>query len=288
MTDQLSPQKSKFETYQTAKTRLKKIQSRLTKLDDLSPDLKKLLSCKPGDRCNTEACPVCLRQFRKQLPLEAVRLGISDGDWTAASIIPADMVYPKGKLRDADLKAIRKRVSKWMDRSKLSDKVVIGGIDISFNTRSNVPIGWQLHLYLLIKAPCTEELKQQIRKAFPASIEAPRPYRIKAVASGSFKRVLTYSYKSGFYCRSQFEKSDWLKRDGTPRVKTRSLSLKSEQELELLGWLAEHAIGSRLILRNLRRATPPGCKNLRFSPTAPLGKLDDGLSPRSKGRKRRR
>ncbi len=291
MTSQRAKKQSEFETYQEAKTRLKKTQSRLARLDDLSPGLKKLLSCKPGDRCHTEACPVCLRRFRKQLPLEAVRLGISDGDWTVASIIPADMVYMKGKLCGADLSTIRKRISKWLERSEFHDRLVIGGIDVSFNTRSNVPIGWQLHLYLLIMAPCTEELKQQIRRAFPASIEAPRPYRIRGVKRGKeddFKRSLTYSYKSSFYWRSQYETSDWRKQDGTPRVKTRQLPLKPEQELELLGWLAECVVGSRLVLRGLRRATPPECKKLRFSPTAPPKKLDDSLSPRSKGKMRRR
>src|SRR5262249_67416 len=136
------------------------------------PDSKKaarsLAQCRKGRRCETEACDVCKRRFRKQLLQAAAEIIQSRPCWVRESIIPAGMAFPSEGLNEVDLSLIIKRVRKRLERSKLlADRIVLGGIDISLNLQDGEIEHWQLHLYLLIEGNDTEAVKKAIRKAFP-------------------------------------------------------------------------------------------------------------------------
>lgn len=224
--------------------------------------------------CHQEHCYRCRLEFRRSLVLEALRLGLDDGVFTRASIIPTNSLYPEGRLEDVNLPALVGRFSKQLERSAFADAFVIGGIDFSFNTFKNEPLGWQAQLYLLINREHTPQLDRDIRSAFPAASDAYRPYTIGPVEDGDLLRCLTYSYKNEFWTRSGYEEPLRKKKDGSPRLNDDYLPLKVARRVELGFWLSKYPVGARLILRNARRANPPN-KPLRLTPSKPIFKGGD-------------
>ena len=135
-------------------------------------------------------------------------------------------------------------INKRLERSSLCRRIIIAGIDISLNLQDNEVQGWQLHLYLLIEGENTLRLREAIKAAFPPEPTAPVPYDFDEVNDPS-ERV-TYLFKSIFQRRSRYT-------DAKGRAKTEDQPLKGREVRELLTWLDQHPIGTRLILRGIRR-----------------------------------
>src|SRR5262249_5193725 len=73
-------------------------------------------------------------------------------NWTRACVVPAGFLVPAGGLSRINLTAIAAMVEKRWERSSLSGRITIVGIDISLNREGDETVGWQLHLYVLIEA----------------------------------------------------------------------------------------------------------------------------------------
>lgn len=230
-----------------------------------------LLECSPLSLCKLEACPVCMLHFRRGLVDEAMRIDLRCGGWSLATIIPEGHLYRAGDLQTADLPKLVRTVNKCIERSAFGDAIVVGGIDVSFNTFSNNDIGWQLEVQLMINRPCSDAMKSQVRAAFRLAERAHRPVMVKPVqpTSEDFFRCLTYSYKSMFSRRSSYLVPNRRGPDYPPEKQVRDLPLKAPQVVELAEWLGRYPIGARLILRNIKRTTPPGAA-LKLKSMAPL------------------
>lgn len=189
--------------------------------------------------------------------------------WTRASLILKGHSFPPGELAKIDLLSLTEAVRKRIERSDFSDMIVIGGWDISLNTFSNSEAGWNVHLYLLINAPCSDELKEKIASAFDLCEIADRPSQISEVDPDGFFKALGYAHKAEFSWRSGYLDKNRLKADGTPHKNTRHESLKPAPLLELTMWLSQYPVGKRLILRNAERLNPPWTK-LRLRLLKPL------------------
>ncbi len=234
-----------LETYQQAKDR------RAYKIHVLSGGngaqrrlAVKIKSCLKGNRCNCGACDVCARLFRVGLLRQLEPIIASRPHWTRASVVLADFLFAEGELANVDLKALRQKISKRFERWSLRNRIVIAGIDISFNIQDNDPVGWQLHLYMLIEGEHTLQLEEAVKATFPPEPTALVPYNFTQL-SGKVKPV-TYLYKGIFWRRSRYT---ILGR----RPRTRNLPLKRPELRELLEFLGNYPVGARLILRGIRR-----------------------------------
>jgi hypothetical protein len=117
-----------------------------------------LMRCRGGLRCETEACRICMRQFRLWWAGEAVKIMLQRPNWTRCSVIAKDLLVPYRQLSTFDLTAAVKRIRKRLQRSAIHDRIVLGGVDVSLNLEKNKIIGWQFHLYLLIEGKNDNDL----------------------------------------------------------------------------------------------------------------------------------
>jgi len=207
---------------------------------------KKLQRCRKGNRCNSGACNVCERLFRLGLLRQLQPISDSRPHWTRASVVPADLLFAEGELAEVDLNAIKRKISKRLERSSLKDRIVVAGIDISLNTEDNLTIGWQLHLYMIIEGERTLQLEEAVKATFPPEKTAKVPFHFKQLTGKV--GAITYLYKSMFWRRSRYTIYErW------PITRTRNLPIKRPELRELLEFLGRYPIGARLILRGLRR-----------------------------------
>jgi len=208
---------------------------------------RKLQRCRKGARCNTGACDVCERLFRLRLLRQLEPILASRSHWTRASVVPADFLFAPGELGNVDLNALRKKISKRFERWSLRNRIVIAGIDISYNIEDNEAVGWQLHLYMLVEGEHTPQLAEAVKATFPPEKTARVPYHFTQL-TGRPGAALTYLYKSVFWRRSRYTVYErW------PVIRTRNLPLKRPELRELLEFIGRYPIGARLILRGLRR-----------------------------------
>jgi hypothetical protein len=202
--------------------------------------------CLHGHRCQTEACRVCLREFRLWWLGEAIRIIVQRPNWTRCSIISKGIRVRYGKLLKFDLNAEIKRIRKRLERSALSGRIVLGALDVSLNLENNTIQGWQWHVYLIVEGENDEVLREAIKGAFPSDSKALVPYDFQQIDHSEYLKVATYSYKALFKRRSGYT-------DSQGNHRTKDLPLKGSDLRMLLPLLAKHQVGARLILSGVRR-----------------------------------
>jgi len=217
---------------------------------------RRMRRCRRRHRCGTEACRVCMREFRISWLGEAIKIMVQRPHWTRCSIITKGLLVPYGQLANFDLDAAVKRIRKRLERSDARGRVVLGALDISLNLSSNVIAGWQLHLYLIVEGKNDEGLQQAIRAAFQPEPTALAPYNFAEVSDPL--QAITYAYKSLFERRSAYNTSEG-------NCRTKGQPLKGADLRELLPFLARYKVGARLILCGVRR----NGQHLVFTPTKP-------------------
>ena len=235
----------KFEAHQEAVKRRGKLVATLAKGTGEDKALaEKLSNCSKGNRCQLEACPVCMRRFRKWLLREGLMVLEERRYWYACSIVPAGLRKPIGELANFDLEKHVEVVKKRLQRSSgLKDALVIGGVDFSLNTEDNGNPVWQPHLYLLIAGLPKKQLKDAVTEAFRGELTSSRPYRLTRVYGP--RGALSYAYKAQFWRRSGYRANG--------RANTRNLPLRSPQQREIASFFGRYRTGYRLILRGMRR-----------------------------------
>lgn len=240
--------------------------------------LKRLPRCLRKKRCQTEACPVCRLHFRRNLVRECKKLGFDEMQCTRVSFIPDKMLWKPGLLSEVEIKKQLEALRKRLERSGLADLIMIGALDVSFNTFENGEVGRQGHYYVLIMAPNTPELRKAFMDAIKPDPSVKEPFQFSDVKPGEFLNCLTYAYKNDFYRRSgYFEKR--LRKDGTPRKNVVPQRLRGPQSVELATWLSGYPVGARLFLRNIRRAKSPGAAQFTLNLAKPV-RDDERICPR--------
>lgn len=213
-----------------------------------------LQRCGKSHRCGTEGCRVCIRDFRVGWTGEAIKVMLQRPVWTSCSIITNGLLVPYGQLGNFDLLAQIRRLRKRIERSKLHDRIVLGGLDISLNLESNKIVGWQFHPYLLIEGKKDADLQQAVKDAFPPEPTALVPYDFEEITDRL--EVITYAYKAVFKRRSGFVDKNGNHRTNDPPLKGADLR-------KLVPFLAKYKVGARLILCGVRR----NGQRLVFTPT---------------------
>jgi hypothetical protein len=200
--------------------------------------------CRPGHRCETEACRVCMREFRVWWAGEAVKIMLQRPLWTRCSVITNGLLVPYRQLWQFRLSAEVKRIRKRLQRSKIHGRVVLGGLDISLNIENNVIVGWQIHPYLIVEGQNDAALQEAVKKALPPEPTALVPYDFVEITDPL--EVITYAYKAEIKRRSGYV--------GTHgNHLTKDQPLKGGDIRELVPFLARHKVGARLILCGVRR-----------------------------------
>jgi hypothetical protein len=205
-----------------------------------------LAQCRRQHRCGTEACRVCLRDFRISWAGEAIKILAERPQWTRCSVIPEGMLTPYDRLAEFDLAAAIKRIRKRLERSELRGRIVLGAIDVSLNLQNNAIQGWQFHLYLIVEGANDQKLRKAIKAVFPPEPTASVPYDFQEIDKTGVIDVTTYVYKSFFKRRSGYN-------DSKGNHRTKDQPLKGADLRELLPFLAKYKVGSRLILSGVRR-----------------------------------
>jgi hypothetical protein len=215
-----------FEMYEDVLDRRKRNRKHLRSGNSKQRQVARHLNaCRKNTRCETEACRVCLREFRIGWIGEVTKVIVQKPHWTTCSIITKDLLVPYGSLQTFNLKAAIKRIQKRLERSQISDRIVIGGLDISLNLNSNNLVGWQIHMYLLVEGKNDKVLRRAIKAAFAGEPSAAKPYQFRAVEDPV--EAISYAYKSVFMRRSTY-----IDADG--KTQTRDLPLKGRDLRELL------------------------------------------------------
>ncbi len=225
-----------------------------------------LQKCNKNHRCETEACRVCMWEYRIGWTGEAVKILLHRPDWTRCSVITKGMIVGYGQLANFDLHAEIKRLRKRIQRSKLRGRAVLGGLDVSLNIENNKFVGWQFHPYLIIEGRNDAGLQQAVKDAFPPEPTALVPYEFTEVTD--YLEAATYAYKAVFERRSGY-----IGNGGNHR--TMGQPLKGADIRELLPLLAKYKVGARLILAGVRR----NGQRLKFTPTKP----GSSTSPKADG-----
>jgi hypothetical protein len=247
MTDMLTtkPKPEGFETRAAAEKRCAhKIQVLRGGSDQEQQLAEKLATCRKDDLCGSAACNIDLGFFRLRLYRQSLEIFDDRLACTRASVIPAGFLIPFGELSTVNLKAIAAQIDKRLERSSLRSRIAFVGIDVSLNLQDNEILGWQLHLYILIEGENSLQLKEAIKAAFPPEPTAPLPYKFNDVNDPS--NCVTYLFKAIFNRRSRYTEANG-------HHSTRKQSLKGPELRELLLWLDQYPIPTRLILRGIRR-----------------------------------
>jgi len=249
---------SRFETRRVARVRRKRRLNALGHHRPGSSAVSILTGCSNHFPCLSESCPVCMRRFRKSLVRSGRQLSLPGFPWVRINIVLEGMDFLADELHRFDIVRTLQMLRRRIQRSPLSSHMVIGGIDVSWNTLNNSGGYWQGHVYVLVSGTKTMELVRAIRRVFPPSPNTFRPNSIVQVRSTSadFFKCLTYSYKAEFNWRSSYHEKR-LKMDGSPRVNGRTRMLRGVQLAELSDWLSRYSVGDRLLLTGIRRLRAP-------------------------------
>jgi hypothetical protein len=207
---------------------------------------RSLRKCRPRHRCCTEACRVCMRDFRISWLGEAIKIIAQRPHWTRCSLVTEGLLVPYGQLATFDLNAAVKRIRKRLERSEIRGRIVLGALDMSLNIEDNVIAGWQFHGYLIIEGQKDDALQRAIRQAFPPEPSALAPYDFVEIGNPLPLDVVTYAYKALFQRRSGYNNSQG-------NHGTKGQPLKGRDLRELLPFLANYKVGARLILCGVRR-----------------------------------
>jgi hypothetical protein len=218
-----------------------------------------LAKCRKSHRCETEACRVCLRDFRINWSGEAVKIMLQQPDWVRCSIITKGLLVPYGQLANFDLNASIKRLRKRIGRSKLHGRVVLGGLDVSLNVENNKIVGWQFHPYLIVEGKNDAGLQQAVKDAFPPEPTALAPYDFEEVKD--YVEVATYAYKALFERRLGY-----VGNNGNHQIKDHPL--KGADLRKLVPFVGQYQTGARLLLAGVKR----NGQRLNFTPTKPSSK----------------
>jgi hypothetical protein len=203
-----------------------------------------LRKCRRPCRCQTEACRVCMREFRIWWLGEAIKIIAQRAHWTRCSIIMKGLLVPYGQLASFDLDAAVKRIRKRLERAEIRGRIVLGALDVSLNLEDSVIAGWQFHCYLIVEGENDAALQGAIKDAFAPEQTALAPYDFMEISNPL--DVVTYAYKALFERRSGYK-------DSQGNHRTKHQPLKGADVRELLPFLAKHKVGARLILCGVRR-----------------------------------
>jgi hypothetical protein len=216
----------------------------------------RLASCETGNPCNSGACPVCMR-VAQRLFVGLLSHAIShEIGYKTEQVVAISMMSPRWRAPLGHLSSLDVNVIYGGDLADIfgyhyfgsSDWIVLG-TDVSLNddTLKGQGVCWQIQLYGMASVDHRDGFGAALRENFDAASDTVRrPVRV-AACDGSAK-ALSYAFKTNFVRRVAYV-GDALTRKGEPRKcwRTRKVSLKAKEEVELRLWLNQIGLAGRVL-----------------------------------------
>jgi hypothetical protein len=214
---------------------------------DLAARLK---ACRPGERCQSGACPECGRAFQRWFVHSTTALiSASDhsGDLVSVSIVPPKARAPSFDINTLSLADSIAAVTQALQGSSDVDWM-IGGIDVSLNddTQKGLQREWQPQLYGVAIVKDRDALRSRLRSTFKPTKDVSRPVQIKTCDGSA--RVISYAYKTEFVERIAYYAPISRKRDSRKCWMTRKVSLRARDHEGLMEWLDSVGLAQRLLV----------------------------------------
>lgn len=234
----------KFETVEEGKQRRNRL-ARLATRRSGGTITPRFATCTKDARCDSGACPICMRRFRRWFGHAVMNL-IGRKAAVFVTVVDERRHCPPGELGALSLEDLLDECTALMSIAGLGNLVMVGGIDFSFNTdgAGRWPDHWCPHFAVLVIGATPNTVKAALSKRFRASSVVRRPVNAKAVTDPL--GGITYLIKSVYSRRSSY--FDKKKK----RYDARDLPLKAPQEHELTLFLDQFQPVDRLFLQNIR------------------------------------
>jgi hypothetical protein len=248
------PTWSKSPTAEHAKNDRLRVVKRLNRFDPLFPGAAQLAprlqQCAPKIPCGSGGCPDCTRAFQRWL---VVQLQGIENDPTrelvAASVTRSHWRAQLGDLHTFDVGAIRNEFRIALAATQVP--WALFGIDISLNddTKKGFGIGWQFQFYGFAHVKDQKTFSQSLVGGVPPG-KVSRPVRVSQ-CDGT-RRAFSYGFKPTSIRRVAY----WGRgktRTGAARYcwRTRKVSLKPREEVELRLYLDQIGLKKRILLHGL-------------------------------------
>lgn len=201
-----------------------------------------IAACASATPCGSGACPACQRRVRFHLLRDAHRQ-LRGRRLLRLSWIPADGRVSVGQLATFDLAKFLASRQRALQRALPEVTIAFGGADVSLNTFDNAEAEWQVHIYVILVACDTNDLRERVRKHCRGEPTAARPYQYDPVVEVA--GALSYAIKAIIGRRSGYV-------DGTGRRNTRLQRLGAAQAAEAALYQHRWPMTRRLLLRGLR------------------------------------
>jgi hypothetical protein len=175
----------------------------------------------------------------------------------AVSIVFPDGGAQPGRLDGLDVVNIRRRFTdavtaiggiEWM----------VAGFDVSLNddTAKHLGLRWQLQLYGTAKVKDRKAFSKGLRERYLPSAAIRRPVQIKP--SDGSNKAISYGFKTDFVRRVSYWAKSELRGKRRKCWRTRKVSLRAREHIELLRWLDKVGLAGRLYLRGVRMTRTAG------------------------------
>jgi len=218
----------------------------------------RLEECAPSQRCKCGPCPECSRALQRWFVQELNRL-IVDKE-PSSTLLAVSLVLPtarasQGRLHTINLSDTKDELTTALDRSRLADWAMLG-VDVSFNddTAKNLGTRYQVQLYGVASVRDRNGFGKVLRSLFQRSRLVARQSQIK-LFDGSNKAI-SYGLKPESIRRVAYWGKRWSQSGEVKGCwKTRKVSLRAKEHVELLLWLDQIGLAQRIYLYRLRAAS---------------------------------
>jgi len=217
----------------------------------------RLQTCVPRCRCRSGACPECGRAFQRWLVAQMrrfIRVGNrpKPGELVAVSITSPVWRSEPGHLDTFDLSKMRKEAIEAIEQTEEVQSAILG-LDMSMNddTEKGFGLTWQGQLYGFARVSDRRAFSKSLRRSFPRDERVTRPVLVKPCDGTT--RAFSYAIKPEFVRRITFW-GDGKTQTGEPRKcwRTRKVSLKAREEVELRLFLDQIGLSKRLLFCRLK------------------------------------
>lgn len=171
----------------------------------------------------------------------------------AISIVPSEAQAPVGRLDNIDLANWLVSVRDTLRATETTKWAVLcTDLSVTDCTARNLGTVWQFQVYGIALTTNRRKLREAIKRAYPATPMVPRPIRTRTFDCSA--RAASYVFKYQFVRRVSYQKSTSKR----TYWKTRKLSLKAYQHIELMIALGKLGITNRVRLIGLYPALQGG------------------------------
>ena len=173
-----------------------------------------------------------------------------DQKLVAVTIIPSQPIVQPGRLNKFSIVNLQKRLKPALDKVGLG--AAIGGIDLSYNEDRDGEYDpfWCVHVYIVASIDDKDRVKRELKKIYKRDDRITRPVKISKFTNSAWRR--SYAYKIDFQRRIGYDET----RTGNGITRTyRNTSndrLRVKERLELVKYVDQCGLGSRVIFRRAK------------------------------------